>query len=181
MLAGRANCRAAFAANVAMSQEIIAQPLTANAFAPFGNILEAKGTADKIINQGLCSRFHDLARLDFSDGRAGISLFDATPGNLPYQLTMMERHPEGSQAFIPMSMNRFLIIVAPDKNNRPGRPLAFLSDPGQAINFHRNIWHGVLTPLEAPGLFAVVDRIGSGENLEEIVFDTPYIVVPQGS
>ena len=164
-----------------MSQEIIAQPLTANAFAPFGNILEAKGTADKIINQGLCSRFHDLARLDFSDGRAGISLFDATPGNLPYQLTMMERHPEGSQAFIPMSMNRFLIIVAPDKNNRPGRPLAFLSDPGQAINFHRNIWHGVLTPLEAPGLFAVVDRIGSGGNLEEIVFDTPYIVVPQGS
>ena len=93
---------------------------------------------------------------------------------------MMERHPEGSQAFIPMSMNRFLIIVAPDKNNRPGRPLAFLSDPGQAINFHRNIWHGVLTPLETPGLFAVVDRIGSGENLEEIFFDIPYIVVPQG-
>ena len=164
-----------------MSQEIIAQPLTANAFAPFGNILEAKGTADKIINQGLCSRFHDLARLDFSDGRAGISLFDATPGNLPYQLTMMERHPEGSQAFIPMSMCRFLIIAAPDKNNQPGKPVAFLSDPGQAINFHRNIWHGVLTPLETPGLFAVIDRIGSGENLEEIVFETPYIVVPQGS
>ena len=163
-----------------MSQEIIAQPLTATAFAPFGDILEAKGTADKIINQGLCGRFHDLARLDFSDGRAGISLFDATPRNLPYHLTMVERHPEGSQAFIPMSMNRFLIIVAPDKNNRPGRPLAFLSDPGQAINFHRNIWHGVLTPLETPGLFAVVDRIGSGENLEEIFFDIPYIVVPQG-
>ena len=139
----------------------------------------AQGAADKIINQGLCGRFHDLARLDFSDGRAGISLFDATPRNLPYQLTMMERHPEGSQAFIPMSMNRFLIIVASDKNNRPGRPLAFLSDPGQAINFHRNIWHGVLTPLEDPGLFAVVDRIGSGENLEEIFFDIPYIVVPQ--
>ena len=164
-----------------MSQEIVTQPLTSTAFAPFGDILEAKGTADKIINQGLCERFHDLAYLDFSDGRAGISLFDATPRTLPYQLTMMERHPEGSQAFIPMSMNRFLIIVASDKNNRPGRPLAFLSDPGQAINFHRNIWHGVLTPLEDPGLFAVVDRIGSGENLEEIFFDIPYIVVPQGS
>jgi ureidoglycolate lyase len=164
-----------------MSQEIITQPLTSTAFAPFGDILEAKGTADKIINQGLCARFHDLARLNFSDGRAGISLFNATPRTLPYQLTMMERHPEGSQAFIPMSMNRFLIIVASDKNNRPGRPLAFLSDPGQAINFHRNIWHGVLTPLEDPGLFAVVDRIGSGENLEEIFFDIPYIVVPQGS
>ena len=164
-----------------MSQEIVTQPLTSTAFAPFGDILEAKGTADKIINQGLCARFHDLARLNFSDGRAGISLFNATPRTLPYQLTMMERHPEGSQAFIPMSMNRFLIIVASDKNNRPGRPLAFLSDPGQAINFHRNIWHGVLTPLEDPGLFAVVDRIGSGENLEEIFFDIPYIVVPQGS
>ena len=164
-----------------MSQEIITQPLTSTTFAPFGDILEAKGTADKIINQGLCARFHDLARLNFSDGRAGISLFNATPRTLPYQLTMMERHPEGSQAFIPMSMNRFLIIVASDKNNRPGRPLAFLSDPGQAINFHRNIWHGVLTPLEDPGLFAVVDRIGSGENLEEIFFDIPYIVVPQGS
>ena len=164
-----------------MSQEIITQPLTSTAFAPFGDILEAKGTADKIINQGLCWRFHDLARLNFSDGRAGLSLFNATPRTLPYQLTMMERHPEGSQAFIPMSMNRFLIIVASDKNNRPGRPLAFLSDPGQAINFHRNIWHGVLTPLEDPGLFAVVDRIGSGENLEEIFFDIPYIVVPQGS
>ena len=164
-----------------MSQEIVTQPLTSTAFAPFGDILEAKGTSDKIINQGLCGRFHDLARLNFSDGRAGISLFNATPRTLPYQLTMMERHPEGSQAFIPMSMNRFLIIVASDKNNRPGRPLAFLSDPGQAINFHRNIWHGVLTPLEDPGLFAVVDRIGSGENLEEIFFDIPYIVVPQGS
>ena len=164
-----------------MSQEIITQPLTSTAFAPFGDILEAKGTADKIINQGLCGRFHDLARFNFSDGRAGISLFNATPRTLPYQLTMMERHPEGSQAFVPMSMNSFLIIVAPDKNNRPGRPLAFLSDPGQAINFHRNIWHGVLTPLEDSGLFAVVDRIGSGENLEEIFFDIPYIVVPQGS
>ena len=164
-----------------MSQEIVTQPLTSTACAPFGDSLEAKGTADKIINQGLCGRFHDLARLNFSDGRAGISLFNATPRTLPYQLTMMERHPEGSQAFIPMSMNRFLIIVASDKNNRPGRPLAFLSDPGQAINFHRNIWHGVLTPLKDPGLFAVVDRIGSGENLEEIFFDIPYIVVPQGS
>ena len=82
MPAGRANCRAAFAATVAMSQEIIAQPLTATAFAPFGDILEAKGTADKIINQGLCGRFHDLARLDFSDGRVGISLFGIPKGYL---------------------------------------------------------------------------------------------------
>ncbi len=89
---------------------------------------------------------------------------------------MMERHPLGSQAFIPMSMTGFLIIVAEDKNGRPGVPKAFVSQPGQAINFKRNVWHGVLTPLEAPGLFAVIDRIGTAENLQEYWFEQPYTV-----
>ena len=117
MPASRADCQAAFAAAVAMSQEIIAQPLVAIAFAPFGDILETKGTADKIINQGLYERFHSLTRLDFSDGRAGISIFNTAPRNLPYQLTMMKRHTKGSQALIPMSMSYFLIIVVSDKSN----------------------------------------------------------------
>jgi ureidoglycolate lyase len=90
---------------------------------------------------------------------------------------MMERHPLGSQAFIPMTYSAFLIIVAQDSNNTPADPIAFLSEPGQAINFHRNIWHGVLTPLQGPGLFAVIDRIGPEENLEEVFFETPYWVV----
>jgi ureidoglycolate lyase len=88
----------------------------------------------------------------------------------------MERHPEGSQAFVPMSMAAFLVIVAPDAGGVPGRPLAFLTAPGQAINLHRGTWHGVLTPLSAPGLFAVLDRIGPGDNLEEHWFDAPYTV-----
>ncbi|SEO75316.1 ureidoglycolate lyase [Salinihabitans flavidus] len=159
--------------------EIIAQPLTADAFAPFGDVIALRGAPDKIINQGLCGRHHDLARLEFgTDGRAGISLFDAEPRRLPYRLDMMERHPEGSQAFIPMTQAPFLVIVAPDDGGRPGTPRAFLTAPGQAINYHRGTWHGVLTPLSAPGLFAVVDRIGPGENLEEFWFDTPYTVVP---
>ncbi|MEX0369322.1 MAG: ureidoglycolate lyase, partial [Tateyamaria sp.] len=58
----------------------------------------------------------------------------------------------------------------------PGAPLAFLTQPGQAINFHRGTWHGVLTPLHAPGLFAVIDRIGDGANLEEVHLDPPYTV-----
>ena len=89
----------------------------------------------------------------------------------------MERHPEGSQAFVPMSYFPFLIIVAADANGTPGKPHAFLSNAGQGINFHRNTWHGVLTPLHAPGLFCVIDRIGKGANLEEFFFDTPYVVV----
>ena len=156
---------------------IKAQPLTEAAFAPFGDVLHAAGTYDKLINEGLCERHHDRATLDFGpDGRAGISLFNAQPRALPYTLTMMERHPEGSQAFIPMSEHPFLVIVAPDAAGQPGTPQAFLTEPGQAINYHRGTWHGVLTPLHAPGLFAVVDRIGSTPNLEEHWFETPFTV-----
>jgi len=159
-----------------MTRIIPIAPLTAQAFAPFGDVLEISGAPDKIINQGQCGRYHDRAVLDFADGRAGISLFEAKPRALPYQLDMVERHPQGSQAFIPMSHQPFLVIVAPDEDGVPGRPLAFVTQPGQAVNYHRGTWHGVLTPLHAPGLFAVVDRIGSGANLEEHWFDTPYEV-----
>jgi ureidoglycolate lyase len=156
--------------------EIEAQPLTPEAFAPFGDVLALKGSADKMINLGMCGRHHDLAQLDFTDGRAGISLFDATPRNLPYTFDLVERHPFGSQAFIPMSMSPFLVIVATDQDGTPGQPQAFVTSPGQAINFHRNTWHGVLTPLHAPGLFAVIDRIGDGANLEEFTFETGFVV-----
>ncbi|MBT8423714.1 MAG: ureidoglycolate lyase [Silicimonas sp.] len=156
--------------------DIPIRPLSAEAFAPFGDVIDCGGDPDRIINQGLCGRFHDRAKMEFGDGRAGLSLFRAEPRLLPMMLEMVERHPEGSQAFIPMSMDRFLVIVAPDGDGTPGAPLAFETAPGQAINFHRGTWHGVLTPLHAPGLFAVVDRIGEGANLEEHWFDAPYRV-----
>lgn len=156
---------------------IAPEPLTAAAFAPFGDVLEAAGAPDRIINQGLCGRFHDRARLDFGpEGRAGISVFEAVPRALPYRLEMVERHPDGSQAFLPMSLAPFLVIVAPDAGGAPGTPRAFVTAPGQGINLHRGTWHGVLTPLSAPGLFAVVDRIGATPNLEEHWFAEPYLI-----
>ncbi|SDW98101.1 ureidoglycolate lyase [Litoreibacter albidus] len=151
-------------------------PLTAEAFAPFGDVLDCAGSPDKIINEGMCGRFHDRATLDFEDGRAGVSIFHAQPRTLPYQLKLLERHPQGSQAFIPMSFEPFLIIVAQDLGNAPGEVSAFLSAAGQAINFHKGTWHGVLTPLHAPGLFAVVDRIGDGANLEEFRLEHPVMI-----
>lgn len=157
--------------------DIMCQPLTAAAFARFGDVLDCSGAPDKMINAGLCGRFHDRATLDFADGQAGISLFQAQPRSLPYTLDLMERHPDGSQAFIPMSEHGFLVTVALDAGGRPGTPLAFLTAPGQGINLHRGIWHGVLTPLHLPGLFAVVDRIGPGPNLQEFVLDPVYRVV----
>ncbi|MFL4469117.1 ureidoglycolate lyase [Tateyamaria armeniaca] len=157
--------------------DIRCQPLTAEAFGPFGDVLDCAGAPDKMINQGMCGRFHDRASMEFTDGRAGLSLFKATPRTLPYTLNLLERHPKGSQAFIPMSEHPFLVTVAPDEDGTPGQPLAFLTAPGQGINLHRGTWHGVLTPLHLPGLFAVVDRIGPGANLQEFSLDPPYRVV----
>ncbi|WP_299774199.1 ureidoglycolate lyase [uncultured Tateyamaria sp.] len=156
--------------------EIKAQPLTTEAFAPFGDVLDCAGDPDKIINAGLCGRYHDLAQLDFGDGRAGVSLFKAEPRSLPYTLDLLERHPQGSQCFVPMTEHPFLVIVAPDESGKPGTPQAFLTVPGQAINLHRGTWHGVLAPLHAPGLFAVIDRIGDGANLEEVHLNPSYTV-----
>jgi ureidoglycolate lyase len=160
-----------------MSRVIQAVPLTPEGFAPFGDVLDCAGKPDRLINQGLCGRYHDRARLDFDDGRAGISLFHAEIRELPLTLDMVERHPQGSQAFLPMSEDPFLVVVSHDENGRPGQPMAFLTAPLQGVNFHRGTWHGVLTPLSGSGIFAVVDRIGEGANLEEHWFDKPYRIV----
>lgn len=157
-------------------REIAAEPLDAEAFAGFGDVLEARGEPDRIINQGRCGRFHDRALLDFAGGRAGISVFRAEPRRLPLALDMVERHPDGSQAFLPMHGDPFLVVVCPDEDGRPGPPRAFVTAPGQGVNYHRGTWHGVLMPLAAPGLFAVVDRIGAGPNLEEHRFEVPWTV-----
>ena len=153
------------------------EPLTAAAFAPYGDVLEASGDF-RLINDGMCQRHHDRARLDFgADGRAGISIFAATPRALPYRFNLVERHPEGSQAFIPMAQAPFLVIVAPDIAGKPGTPRAFLTNGAQGINLHRGTWHGVLTPLAAPGLFAAVDRIGTTPNLEEVRYPQSWSVI----
>lgn len=155
--------------------DIRPEPLTADAFAPFGEVLDATGDF-RLINAGLCHRHHDRARLDFGPGgRAGISIFEAEPRSLPYSFDLIERHPDGSQAFLPMTQQPFLVIVATSPD---AAPRAFLTNGAQGINLHRGTWHGVLTPLHAPGLFAVVDRIGPTPNLEEVRYPQPWTVLP---
>ena len=155
-------------------REIKIEAISEAAFAPYGDVLDANGDF-RLINDGLCRRHHDRARLDFgTEGRAGISIFSAEPRSLPYQFNLIERHPEGSQAFIPLYGLPFLVIVA----DGPGaRPRAFRTSGAEAINLYRGTWHGVLTPLSAPGLFAVVDRIGPGPNLEEYRYPEAWTVV----
>ena len=95
---------------------------------------------------------------------------------LPLTLKMVERHPLGSQAFMPLSPEPFLVIVAADENGRPGVPRAFMTNGSQGVNYPANAWHGVLTPLAGEQRFLVVDRGGDGNNLEEFVFDEPFMV-----
>lgn len=157
--------------------ELVAQPLSADRFKPFGDVIEGTDRPpDKMINQGLCARFHDLAQLDFADGRAGISLFDSEAKSAPFLFELVERHPLGSQAFIPVDRVAYLVLVAEDDNGAPVGLRAFMAQPGQSVNIHRNVWHGVLTPIDTPGKYVVVDRIGEGDNLEEHWFATPVTV-----
>jgi ureidoglycolate lyase len=158
------------------ARTLTAEPLTAAAFAPFGDVIEAAG-ASFPINDGMCDRFHDRARLEFTgDGaRPGISVAHGRPYALPLTFTLVERHPLGSQAFVPMSADPWLVIVASDDAGRPGTPRAFLAR-NQGVNYLRNTWHGVLTPLARPASFLIVDRIGPGNNLEEFRYPEPWTV-----
>ena len=154
-----------------MTVPITVVDLDPQEFAPFGDVIEVKGEPTSMINRGRCGRYHDLAQLDFHDaGRAGISLFRSQPITLPLQLDLVERHPLGSQAFLPMSGVNYLVVVAEDDEGCPAGLKAFRARPDQGVNYHRNVWHAVLMPIGRAAVFAVVDWIGSKQNLEEFHF-----------
>lgn len=156
------------------------EPLSRDAFAPFGQVIEMDGAYHYPINAGNCERYHDLARVELGGvhPRPLISLLRSRHFLLPLELKMVERHPLGSQAFYPLSVHAFLVVVATDESGTPGTPRAFVTAPGQGINIAMNTWHGVLTPLEADADFLCVDRGGEGNNLEEYFFPSPWIIQP---
>lgn len=157
---------------------ILIEPLTRDAFTPFGQVIETAGAHHFPINAGMTERFHDLARIELGGEQARplISIFRGQPYALPLSLGLVERHPLGSQAFYPLSSTDWLVIVAEDEGNTPIRLRAFRPAPGQGVNIAMNTWHGVLTPIAAEGNFLVVDRGGDGNNLEEHHFKAPWLV-----
>ena len=159
-----------------MSRIITARPLTRENFAEFGDVIDTGGDLHYPINGGKAERYHDLATAEAigPNARVLISIFKGTPYEFPLTLTMVERHPFGSQAFVPLSPRPFLVVVCHDGDEGPGMPHAFVTQPGQGVNYPRNCWHGVLTPIGEPQDFLVVDRGGDGVNLEEHFFDAPY-------
>ncbi|WP_336491494.1 ureidoglycolate lyase [Methylobacterium nigriterrae] len=160
------------------ARHLTAQPLTAEAFAPFGTVID-KATADpRPMNAGMARRFHDLAEVRVMDegGRVVIGLVEAEPYAMPLTFSLVERHPLGSQAFVPLNAAPFLVVVCPDDGGKPGRARAFVTAPGQGVCYAIGTWHGVLTPFGAPQEFVVIDRGGAGVNLEEHVFDEPWTI-----
>lgn len=152
---------------------ITAAPLTRAAFAPFGEVIGTDGSESFTINEGTTRRFHDLARVDVQaeGGRPLISLFRAQPRGLPLPVTVMERHPLGSQAFVPLTPEPFLVLVAPaGPAPQPQAFAGFLTDGRQGVNYARGVWHHPLIALKREGDFVVVDRGGAGDNLEEAFY-----------
>ena len=143
-----------------------ALPLTAQAFAPYGDLIEAGSSATHYpINDGHAERYHDLARIDTGEGggRTLLNIFRARARPLPLALSVMERHCLGSQAFMPMAQQRFLVVVAP-AGPAPGPDdlRCFVANPGQGVNYARGTWHHPLLAIDADCDFLVIDRGGPG-------------------
>jgi len=159
------------------------EPLAAAAFAPFGEVIEATAEARHYpINGGNTTRYHDLARIDAGpDGRAIVSIFRSQGITLPFAVRMLERHPLGSQAFMPLSANPYLVVVAPPgPASDPTAIRAFLAAPGQGANYAPGVWHHPLLAL-GPADFLVIDRSGPGSNCEEYALSQALDIVMGGS
>ena len=159
-----------------MVKRLSVEALSAERFAPFGEVIAADDAARHFaINGGTTERYHDLANLDAGpDGKLIVSIFRGQSRDLPFAVTMLERHPLGSQAFMPLGPRRYLVVVGPAGDAPAADQLrAFLAKPGQGVNFARGVWHHPLIALDEIGDFLVVDRRGEGDNCDEITLDEP--------
>ena len=143
-------------------------PLTAAGFAPFGDVIETAGAKSLPINQGFATRFDDLAAIDISseNSSTAVSIFSAKVRPAPIAIKLMERHPLGSQCFFPLQNQTWLVVVCTDPDD-PASYRAFVAGGRQGVNYAKNIWHHPLLVLEDDSRFLVVDRKGTGVNLEE--------------
>ncbi|MGB0630227.1 MAG: ureidoglycolate lyase [Alphaproteobacteria bacterium] len=154
--------------------QLFPAPLTREAFAPFGHVIETDGAQRIEINEGTTERFHDLAAVDVKSegGHPLINIFRGQPRPQPIDIRMVERHPLGSQAFIPMRNTSWLIVVAPPgEAPDPSQLRAFRAGGHQGVNYHAGVWHHPLLVLKPDHDFLVVDRGGPGDNCDEVWFE----------
>ena len=146
---------------------IIPIPITKKNFAKYGDMISTKDIKPLEINNGYAKRYDGIANLNTSsdNGETTISIFSAIKRNFPMKIDMMEKHPLGSQAFIPMKETTFLVFVAPKEEKLDLNKIeAFIIPPGIGVNYKPGTWHFPLISTEDMN-FLVVDRKGSGDNL----------------
>lgn len=158
------------------------EPLTASAFAAFGDVVETDAAQHFAINAGTIERYHDLAnvQIDYSNGgRPVVSIATVTTATgASGRVTLVERHPHGSQAFIPMFDNPVVLVVAPPADSVPPQNLrAFVTNGRQGFNYHRGTWHMPLRTDAVGRQFLIVDREGPGQNCDEWHFDEVVVTI----
>ncbi|MCG5074409.1 ureidoglycolate lyase [Paraburkholderia tagetis] len=158
---------------------LLLEPLTREAFAPFGDVIELDGAHHFPINGGTTERFHDLASIDVGEagGRPIVSVFRAQPRAWPIEIAMMERHPLGSQAFVPLGDVRYAVVVAPAGELDPTQLRAFWVESGQGVNYAKGVWHHPLLAFDRVSDFLVVDRGGQQPNCDELALDGTWRLV----
>jgi ureidoglycolate lyase len=152
----------------APARPLAAEPLTREAFAPFGEVLEVEGAELRMINEGNTLRFHGLAHVDAASegGKPIVSLLRASRRELIVR--MLERHPLSSQMFYPLSRHDWLVVVALG-SERPDLASirCFRATGEQGVNYACHTWHHTVLILHPAQDFLVVDREGPGLNLQE--------------
>ena len=136
-------------------------------FKKFGDMITIDDIKPLEINDGYAKRFDGIANLDTrkDNGETIISIFSALKRSFPMKVDMMEKHPLGSQAFIPMKETTFLAFVAPEGDKPDLNKIeAFIIPKGIGVNYNAGIWHFPLIATEDMD-FLVVDRKGKGDNL----------------
>jgi len=150
-----------------MEIKIKPKKITRENFSKYGDLISKNNIRPMNINNGYAKRFDNLADVNIlkNNGQTNISIFQALKRSFPMQVNMMEKHPEGSQAFIPMKETIFFVFVAPAGERPDINSLElFAISKGIGINYKPGIWHFPLISTENMD-FLVVDRKGSGENL----------------
>jgi ureidoglycolate lyase len=155
------------------------KPITKENFSNFGDMITTNDIKPLEINNGYAKRFDGIANVNTSkdNGETIISIFSALKRSFPMKIDMMEKHPLGSQAFVPMKETTFLVFVAP-KDNKPdlNKIEAFIVPPGIGVNYNPGTWHFPLISTENMN-FLVIDRKGSGDNLVIENLDKEEIVL----
>ncbi len=156
-------------------------PITTERFAPYGDVIHAAPAAIQAMNDARFERFDDLARVDIDQsdgGRVAISIARSkTPSTLPHRFDMVERHPLGSQAFIPLAPFSFVVVVAPaGESVEIGDLRAFVTNGSQGINYHKGVWHMPLIATESGQAFLVIDRVPGENNCEQVVLSESILL-----